>query len=364
VSRSRMTAKTADAAGASEAVEAGELTRSDLSQPGLRRRRSGRGFRYLSPESEPVRDEATLGRIKTLVIPPAWEDVWISPDVAGHIQAVGTDAAGRRQYRYHDQWREERDQRKYDRMMEFGTVLPRIRQTVLDRLHGQGLRRDRVLAAAIRLIDLGFFRVGGEEYAAEHGTFGLATIRREHVSCGNGELTFEYLAKGAIHREQAVADEHVCAVIRGLKRRRWGGDELLAYRTAAGGHDVTAADINDYLREISGGDFTAKDFRTWNATVLAAVGLAVSEQAESQGARKRAIARVVGEVAGYLGNTPAVARTSYIDPRIIELYESGNTISRALGDLGASSEFGELATEGRAEKTVLRLLKGTPRAEN
>jgi DNA topoisomerase IB len=237
-----VTAKTTDAAGATEAVEAGELARSDLSQPGLRRRRS--------------------------------------------------------------------------------------------------------------------------EYAAEHETFGLATIRREHVSCGNGKLTFEYPAKGAIHREQAIADEHVCAVVRGLKRRRWGGDELLAYRTASGGHDVTTADINNYLREISGGDFTAKDFRTWNATVLAAVGLAVSEQAESQGARKRAIARVVAEVAGYLGNTPAVARASYIDPRIIELYESGSTISRALGDLGASSGFGELATEGRAEKAVLRLLKGTRHAES
>jgi DNA topoisomerase IB len=348
-----MTAKGAEAA---LAVEVVELTRSDLSQPGLGRRRSGRGFRYLSAESAPLRDPATLARVRALVIPPAWSDVWISPDPAGHIQAVGTDAAGRRQYRYHDQWRTEQDQRKYDRMLEFGAALPRVRETISERLAGQGLRRDRVLAAALRLIDLGFFRAGGDEYAAEHGTFGLATIRREHVSCGRGELTFEYLAKGSIQREQAVADERVCAVVRSLKRRRWGGGELLAYRSAAGGHDVTAADINDYLREISGGDFTAKDFRTWNATVLAAVGLAVSEQATSPPARKRAIGRVVTEVAGYLGNTPAVARASYIDPRIIEHYEAGHTISGVLGELGASSEFGELATEGRAEKAVLRLL--------
>jgi DNA topoisomerase IB len=346
---------------------AGELSRSDLGEPGFARRRSGRGFRYLSPAGAPVRDPATLARIKALVIPPAWQDVWISPDPAGHIQAIGTDAAGRRQYRYHDQWREHRDQLKYDRMLEFGVALPQIRETVTAHLGGRGLRRDRVLAAAIRLIDLGFFRAGGEEYATENGTFGLATIRRDHVVCGDGELTFEYPAKGAIQREQAVADEQVCAVVRSLKRRRWGGTELLAYRSGAGGssaggsgaggHDVTAADINDYLREISGGDFTAKDFRTWNATVLAAVGLAVSERAQTPTARKRAIARVVAEVAGYLGNTPAVARASYIDPRIIESYEREATISRVLGELGASTQFGELATEGRPEAAVLRLLR-------
>jgi DNA topoisomerase IB len=342
--------------------QAGGLARSNLDEPGLIRRRSGRGFRYLSASGQPVTDPATLARIKGLVIPPAWREVWISPDPDGHIQAIGTDAAGRRQYRYHDQWREHRDQLKFDRVLEFGAALPRIRETVVAHLGGSGLRRDRVLAAAIRLIDLGFFRAGGEEYAAENGTYGLATIRREHVVCGRGELTFEYTAKGAIQREQAVADEQVCAVVRSLKRRRWGGTELLAYRTGAGGHDVTAADINDYLREISGGEFTAKDFRTWNATVLAAVGLAVSERADSDTARKRAIARVIQEVAGYLGNTPAVARAAYIDPRVIDSYERGVTISRALGELGASSQFGELATEGGPEAAVLRLLREARRA--
>jgi Eukaryotic DNA topoisomerase I, catalytic core len=202
-----------------------------------------------------------------------------------------------------------------------------------------------------------FYRAGGEEYAAEHGTFGLATIRREHVTCRRGELVFEYPAKGAIQREQAVADEQVQAVIRSLKRRRWGGSELLAYRGLAGPHDVTAADINGYLGEISGGDFTVKDFRTWHATVLAAVGLAVSLRAESDSARKRAVARVLREVAHYLGNTPAVARASYIDPRVIDRYQDGATIARILGELGASSEFGELAAAGRAEAAVLRLLR-------
>jgi len=337
----------------------GKLSRSDLTAAGIRRRRCGRGFRYLGPDAEPVRDPLVLDRIRALVIPPAWEDVWICADPDGHIQAVGTDAAGRRQYRYHDLWREQQDRRKHDRVLEFGAALPRIRATVSHHLAGKGLSRERVLAASIRLIDLGFFRPGGAEYAVENGTFGLATIRREHVRCTRGELMFDYTAKGSQHREQAVAEDEVCAVVRGLKRRRWGGPELLAYRSGRRAHDVTADDINDYLREISGGEFTAKDFRTWHATVLAAVGLAVSKPAAaSDAARKRAVARVVREVADYLGDTPAVARASYIDPRIIVLYESGVTISAALGDLGASSSFGELATQGQAEAAVLKVLEG------
>jgi DNA topoisomerase IB len=343
-------------AGLAVMTQAEELPRSDLDEPGLSRRRSGRGFSYLSPAGARVTDAETLRRIKALVIPPAWTDVWICPDPDGHIQAVGTDAAGRRQYRYHDTWRQQRDQLKYGRMLEFGRALPRIREAIDAGLAGRGLTRDRVLAAALRLVDLGFFRAGGEEYEAQHGTFGLATIQREHVTCRCGELTFEYSAKGGVWREQAVADEQVCAVVRGLKRRRWGGSELLAYRARSGAHDVTAADLNEYLREISGGDFTVKDFRTWNATVLAAVGLAVSRHAGSDTARRRAVARVVKEVAGYLGNTPAVARSSYIDPRVIERYEDGDTIDRVLSDLGASTEFGELATQGQAEAAVLRLL--------
>ena len=339
------------------------LVRSDLSGPGIRRRRHGRGFRYLGPEGTPLRDPEVLARVKALVIPPAWEDVWISAAPDGHIQAVGTDAAGRRQYRYHDRWREQRDREKHDRVLEFGAVLPRVRTVVLDHLDGRTLSRDRVLAAAIRLVDLGFFRPGGDEYAVENGSYGLATILREHVTCRrSGELVFDYIGKSAQHREQAVADERVCAVVRSLKRRRDGGPGLLAYRSGPRWHDVTAADINDYLREVSGDDFTAKDFRTWHATVLAAVGLAVSEQAAgSESARKRAIARVVREVSGYLGNTPAVARASYIDPRVIGFYEEGLTIAPALGRLGQQSEFGELATQGAAEAAVLKLLSG-PRA--
>mgnify|MGYP001500631552 CR=1 FL=1 len=335
------------------------LIRSDLAGPGLARRRCGRGFRYLGPDAAAIDDEQTLARIRSLVIPPAWRDVWICPDPRGHIQAVGTDEAGRRQYRYHDLWREQRDRDKHDRVQEFGATLPRLRRVVGRHLDAPGLPRQRVLAAAVRLIDLGFFRPGGEEYAEENGSFGLATIRKEHVTLARGQLVFEYPAKSARHREQAVAEEQVCAVVRSLRRRRGGGDQLLAYRSGTSWHDVTAATINDYLREVSGGDYTAKDFRTWHATVLAAVGLAVSERAARHDrARQRAIARVVQEVASYLGNTPAVARASYIDPRIIELYQNGRTIVSALGDLGRDSDFGELATKGRAESAVVRLLAG------
>jgi DNA topoisomerase IB len=234
-----------------------------------------------------------------------------------------------------------------------------IRAVVERHLHGAKLSRDQVLAAAVRLTDLGFFRPGGEEYAAENGTFGLATIHREHVTCGKGQLTFEYVGKSGKERYQAVADELVCSVVRSLKRRRAAADcpDLLVYRSGKRWHNVTAGDINDYLRDVSGGDFTAKDFRTWHATVLAAVALAVSEPvAGSPSARKRAIARAVREVADYLGNTPAVARASYIDPRVITLYEKGVTIAPALADLGKGQEFGDVATKGPAERAVLTLI--------
>jgi DNA topoisomerase IB len=311
-----------------------------------------------------VRDPGTLARIRSLVIPPAWQDVWICSDAAGHIQAIGTDVAGRRQYRYHDLWREQRDQQKHDRMLEFGAALPRLREVIGRHLGERGLVRARVLAAAVQLIDLGFFRPGGEEYAAENGSFGLATVRRDHVTVSRGQIVFTYNGKGARQQEQAVAEDQVCAVVRSLKRRRSGGDRLLAYRSGSCWHDVTATDINDYLREVSGGEFTAKDFRTWHATVLAAVGLAVSEGAVTAAARRRAIARVCQEVAGYLGNTPAVARASYIDPRVISLYERGRTIASSLAGLGKETTFGDLATAGHAERAVLRLLAAAPSAGN
>ena len=209
------------------------------------------GYRYFDVDGSPLRDPAQLARIKALVIPPAWEDVWICPQPNGHIQALGTDAAGRRQYLYHRMWREQRDSEKHDRVLKFGAALPQIRQAVGRHLAGDRLSRDRVLAAAVRLIDLGFFRAGGEEYLAQNGTYGLATIRREHVHVKKDQLVFDYVAKGAKERQQDVADEMVCRVVRSLKRCRAGGGELLGYRSGRRWHDVSAADINDYLREIS-----------------------------------------------------------------------------------------------------------------
>jgi DNA topoisomerase IB len=333
----------------------GRLVRSDLDAPGITRRRCGRGFRYSGPGS-PCVTASDRARARSLVIPPAWTDVWICPDAFGHIQAAGTDEAGRRQYIYHQLWREQQDRAKHERLLRFGAALPAIREIVTSHLAEQGLGRDRVLSAAIRLIDLGFFRPGGDEYAEENETFGLATIRRDHVSCRRDEIIFEYVGKSGQLQERAIADTQTRAVIRSLKRRGWGGDELLAYRIGQRAHDVTAADINGYLQEISGADFTVKDFRTWHATVLAAVGLAVSAAAPDKG-RKRAIARVAQEVAGYLGNTPAVARSAYIDPAVLARYQAGVTIARALGELGATADYGELATQGTAEEAVLRLLK-------
>ncbi len=320
--------------------------------------RRGRGWAYYGPGGERVSDPDVLQRIAELVIPPAWSDVWICPAANGHIQAVGTDAAGRRQYRYHDRWRAQRDREKHERMLEFAAVLPSARKRVQADLRQRHLTRSRVLAAAFRLLDLGFFRVGSEEYAETNGSYGLATMRREHVSISRGVITFDYTAKSGKHRVQSVADDEVIKVVSALKRRRGGIDELLAYRASTGWVDVKSEDINAYVRDRSGGDYTAKDFRTWHATVLSAVGLAVSaEVPRSETARKRAVTRAVKEVAHYLGNTPAVCRASYIDPRVIDLYHDGITIAHDLHRLGAGSHFGDLATQGGIESAVLAMLR-------
>jgi DNA topoisomerase IB len=320
--------------------------------------RRGRGFAYVDATGNRVDAPAVLQRIKELAIPPAWRDVWICPVPNGHIQATGTDAAGRRQYRYHDHWRIARDREKHERMLEFASALPSARERMLEDVRRPDVDRRRVLGAAARLLDLGFFRIGSEEYAEENGSFGLATMRRDHVTCAGGIVMFDYVAKGGKQREQSVADDELCELVRTLKRRRGGGDELLAYRTRAGWVDIKSHDINDYLREITGGDFTAKDFRTWHATVLCSVALAVSAIAPStESARKRAVTRAVKEVAHYLGNTPAVCRASYIDPRVIDLYNDGVTIRDDLDRLGAENEFGELSTQGPIEDAVLRLLR-------
>ena len=337
------------------------LSRSDCASPGISRVRSGKGFIYRWPDGKRVHDSSVLERISALAIPPAWTDVWICQRPNGHLQAVGTDAAGRRQYRYHDAWREERDAGKHERTLDLASKLPKARRRVEESLDLQGMPRERALAVAFRLLDHGFFRVGSESYRVEHGTFGLATLRRDHVTVERSAVSFHYIAKGGIERAQRLLDQDLARSVRSLLNRRDPAEELLAWREGGVWHDVRSSDVNDYVREVTGGDFSAKDFRTWNATVLMAQALAVSQEApESESARRRAIARAVGEVAGYLGNTPAVARRSYIDPRIIDLYLDGLTVDLSVIDRSIDSPG--LSIHGPLESAVLRLLRDPRRA--
>lgn len=336
------------------------LRRSDLSRPGLTRRRRGRGWSYHDQNGARVQDPAVVERIQALAIPPAWQDVWICPWPHGHIQAVGTDDAGRRQYRYHEAWHQQRAEAKFDRVLDFAERLPAARERIAADLQQPGMPREKVLAAAFRLLELGFFRIGGEEYAEQHQTYGLATLRREHVTVRrDGTLVFDYPAKSGRHRVQQVVDDELAGIVRTLRRRRGGGPELLAWRERRRWRDIRSTDINDYLREVTDGDFTAKDFRTWNATVLAAVGLAVSSYAADRPtARRRAVTRVIKEVSQYLGNTPAVCRSSYVDPRVVDLYEAGRTILPTLSTLDVDEADGPgLMTHGLVEQAVLDLLR-------
>ncbi|MBW3592447.1 MAG: DNA topoisomerase IB [Actinobacteria bacterium] len=333
------------------------LRRVDISGPGIRRRRRGRGWEYVDEGGERIEDIETLERIRELAIPPAWKDVWICPYPNGHIQAVGTDAAGRRQYRYHQKWRERRDQIKFDKMIDFARTLPTLRAAATRDVRAEGFPRERVLACAVRLLDRGFFRIGGEEYADANDSYGLATMQKRHVRLDDGVITFDYTAKSGKRQIRSVVDPDVQKVVAELKKRRAGGPELLAYKVDGTWFDVKSADINAYIKETTGGDFSAKDFRTWSGTVLAAVALAVSgPMATSKTGRKRAITRAIKEVAHYLGNTPAVARASYIDPRVFDRYCGGVTIGNALVALG-DVDLGEPTFQGAVEEAVLDLLE-------
>jgi len=305
------------------------LRRADPAKPGYTRQRRGKGFSYRDAQGRPLTDPADTARIRDLVIPPAWQDVWISPDPKGHIQATGTDAAGRRQYLYHPAWRVKRDAAKFDHVLEAAARLPRLRRRVTTDLARRGYPRERVLAAAVRLLDHGLFRVGGDAYAVgDDATYGLATLRPDHVEPGrNGEIEFRYPAKGGLERLCVVSDVDTSRVVRGLLDRRAGEERLFAYRDGREWRDVHSDDVNEYLRQASGYDMTAKDFRTWHATVRAAEMLAAEGKASSTTAGRRTVARVMREVAEELGNTPTIARTSYVDPRVVDLYHAGELSS-------------------------------------
>jgi DNA topoisomerase I len=332
------------------------LRRAMIDGPAISRRRRGRGFSYVGPDG-PVTDAETLERIRALVIPPAWTDVWISPDPIAHIQAAGTDAAGRRQYLYHADWRIRRDEEKFERMVEFARALPALRERVSADLSLHGMPKARSLACAVRLLDQAFFRVGSEAYARQNGSFGLATVRKEHVIVRRDLIVFDFVAKSGKRHVQEIADAEVLPVIRTMRRRRNGGQELLAYREGDRWRDIRSSDINEYIQDAAGGEFTAKDFRTWHATVFAAVHLALG-QADSTTltSKRRIVSAAVREVAGFLGNTPAVARASYIDPRIIARFEEGITIGATLERL-RTDEPTDPEFRAAAEGAVLELLE-------
>jgi DNA topoisomerase IB len=332
------------------------LRRVDCSESGILRRRRGKGFEYLDADGQRITEPSVLERIRELAIPPAWEDVWICPYPMGHIQATGIDAAGRKQYRYHDRWRERRDAEKFESMIRFARALPKLRRQVAEDLAREGMPRERVLACAVRLLDRGFFRIGSEDYAEENDTYGIATMRKRHVTIAGDAVSFDYEAKGGQRRLQTIDDPEVAGLVRALKQRRGGGEELLAYKVGRRWVDVKSADINEYVKAAAGEEFSAKDFRTWSGTVLAAVALAVSGPAHgAKSSRKLAKSRAVKEVARYLGNTPTVARTSYIDPRVFDRFDGGLTIAGVLPDLAEdTAAWPDL--QGTIEEGVLDLL--------
>ncbi len=336
------------------------LRRADCSGPGIRRVRRGPGFTYVDGEGVRVEDPEVLARIRELVIPPAWNDVWICPYPMGHIQATGVDAAGRKQYLYHDRWREQRDRQKFDDMVSFAKDLPQLRSATTQILESTDApTRERVLACALRLLDHGFFRIGSEDYAVTNESYGLATMRKQHVTLnGDSRMVFDYPAKSGLRRVQEVVDPLSAEVVAQLLRRRGGGPELLAFKEGGRWRDVRSPDINAFLKDLTGGDHSAKDFRTWGATLLAAVALGVSgEVAHTKTGRKRAIRRAVEEVSRYLGNTPAVCRASYIDPRVIDAYVGGVIVGPDA--IAAEQREDILPIHQRAvERAVLRLLDG------
>lgn len=298
------------------------LSRSDPRDPGITRLPGDGGFRYLDPSGAPVTSAETLTRIDALAIPPAWTHVWISPDPSGHIQVTGTDSRGREQYRYHEMWREQRDAQKFEHMLRFAGALPALRAAALDDLRSRKLSRDRVTAGAVRLIDLGLFRIGGERYAELDHHYGVATLLKRHVSVVRGGVAFDYVAKEGKRRTITIGDPAVVSAVRSLARSDNGLDALFCWQQGDAWHALHSHDVSDYIATRAGGHFTAKEFRTWNATVLMAVLLANAGRAPAARQRSSVLAACVRGVAEWLGDTPAVARSSYVDPRLVRRYQA------------------------------------------
>jgi DNA topoisomerase-1 len=339
---------------AEEAREAGLRYTSD-DRPGIRRQTRGKNFVYVRPDNSRVSDAATLARIKRLAIPPAWTEVWICPHENGHIQATGRDARSRKQYRYHPHWRQQRDENKFGRMIAFARTLPRIRRRVQRDLRRRGMPREKVLATVVRLLEATLIRVGNDEYARQNGSYGLTTMHNRHVRVDGGKIRFAFRGKSGKQHEISVRDPQLARIVR--RCQDMPGQELFGYEDAEGQpRDVGSQDVNEYLRTISGEDFTAKDFRTWAGTVLAAIALREFEAVTHQAQAKKNIVTAIEAVARTLGNTPAVCRKCYVHPRIFDSYLAGETIAtirqRVAGKLDRS-----LAQLKPEEAAVLVLLQ-------
>ena len=325
------------------------------SKPGIRRKRTGKRFRYVGADGKPVRDTETLARIRSLVIPPAWEEVWICANERGHLQATGRDARGRKQSRYHPRWREVRDELKYERMLAFGETLPEIRRRVEQDLALAGLPREKVLATIVRLMETTFIRVGNEEYARENKSYGLTTMRRKHVRIEGATVHFSFQGKSGVRHAIDVNDRRLARIVK--RCHDVPGFQLFAYLDAEGGHHtVDSADVNAYLREISGQHFTAKDFRTWAGTVLACAMLAECEAFDCEKAAKSNVVRAIQDVAKRLGNTPAVCRKCYVHPAVLECY-LGGSMMRSLEGLAEANTQDVAYALRREECAVMHLLK-------
>ena len=323
--------------------------------PGIRRRRCGKGFRYIDPEGKTVRDKETLARIRSLVIPPAWTGVWICPNPKGHLQVTGRDARGRKQSRYHPRWREVRDETKYERMMIFGAALPSIRERVEHDLSLPGLPREKVLATIVRLMELTLIRVGNEEYARHNKSYGLTTMRDKHVEIDGATVTFKFQGKSGVKHTVDITDRRIARIVQ--RCEEIPGYELFQYVEKDGTHrSVDSADVNDYLREISNQEFTAKDFRTWAGTVLVCMTLREFESFASETEAKRNIVQAIKRVAARLGNTPSVCRKCYVHPAVLDFYMNG-TMLEVVKWPARQEDADSAETLRQEEEALLRLLQ-------
>jgi DNA topoisomerase-1 len=339
-----------------ESAKAAGLRYVSDTKPGIRRKRSGKGFHYVDSEGKPVRDKETLARVRSLVIPPAWTGVWICPNPKGHLQATGRDARGRKQSRYHPRWREVRDETKYERMMIFGAALPGIRERVEQDLGLPGLPRPKVLATIVRLMETTLIRVGNEEYARQNGSYGLTTMRNKHVEVDGSTVTFHFQGKSRVQHTVDITDRRLARIVQ--RCQDIPGYELFQYADKDGTHhSVDSADVNEYLREISGEEFTAKDFRTWAGSVLACEMLWQFEKFESATEAKRNVVQAIKQVAARLGNTPSVCRKCYVHPVVLDCYMSGAMLEGVKLWVEGQEEGEPAAPRRQEEELLLKLLR-------